>query len=116
MDKTKICLYIYTYGTYVFCICSLPYLCVMQYFHVIHVERYSYDMFESQKEVVCTTHVWNPKKEGARPRIQRDRDCRAAESAQQREAWLTRWRVRNRAHRTLQFAAQREFWVTGEGD
>ena len=38
--------------------------------HVIHVERSSYmskniaklAMFESQKEVVCTTQLWNPKK------------------------------------------------------
>ena len=43
--------------------------------------------FESQKEVVCTTHLWNLKK-GARPRNQCDRNHRAAESAQQREARL----------------------------
>ena len=108
MDKTKICLCVYIYGTYVFRISILPYLCVMQYFNVIHVKRSSIAKFKSQKEVVCTTHLWNPKKAEARPRNQRDRDCRAAESAQQREARLTRWRVRDRAHRALQSAAQRE--------
>ena len=47
-----------------FRICILPYLCVMKYFHVIHVERSSYMLkdiaklatFESQKEVLCGTH------------------------------------------------------------
>ena len=64
MDKMKICLYIYLYvciyGTCVFHICILLYLCVMKYFHVIHVERSSYmskdiaklATFESQKEVL----------------------------------------------------------------
>ena len=40
--------------------------------HVIHVKRSSciskdiakLATFESQKEIVCTTHLWNPKKEG----------------------------------------------------
>ena len=44
---------------------------------------------------------------GIRRRKQRDRDCRTAESAQQREARLTRQRVRDRAHRALR-SAQRE--------
>ena len=36
--KTENCLYIYIYiyGTYVFRICILPYLCAMQYFHIAH--------------------------------------------------------------------------------
>ena len=47
--------FVWPYGTYVFCMCILPYLCVMQYFHVIHVERYSkLAMCESQKNVACT--------------------------------------------------------------
>ena len=40
--------------------------------HVIHVERSiatcrdiaKLTTFERQKEVVCTAHLWNPKKEG----------------------------------------------------
>ena len=64
--------------------------------------------FESQKEVVCRTHLWNLKKERLRRRNQRDRDRLAAESAQQREAQLTRRRVRDRAHRASRSAAQRE--------
>ena len=43
-----------------------------------------------------------------RRRNQRDRDCRAAESAQQREARLTKRRVRDRAHHASRSAAQRE--------
>ena len=43
--------------------------------------------FESQKEVVYTTHLWNPKK-GEKLRVRRrnqcDRDRHGAESAQQR--------------------------------
>ena len=63
VDKTRICLfiylYVYIYGTCVFRICILPYLCVMQYFH--YVSYMSKDIaklatFESQKEV-CTTHL-----------------------------------------------------------
>ena len=87
------------YGTCVFRICILPYLCVMQYFHVIHVERSSYmstaklATFESQKEVVCTTHLWNLKKERLRHRNQRNRDRRAAESAQQRRVFGLQERV-----------------------
>ena len=52
---------------------------------LIHVKRYSYT-FESQKEVACTTHLWNPKKERRerlRRRNQYDRYRYAAESAQQ---------------------------------
>ena len=40
--------------------------------------------FESQKEVVCRTDLWNLKKERLRHRNQHDRDRHAAESAQQR--------------------------------
>ena len=43
-------------------ICILPYLCVMQYFHVIH-DIAKLATFESQKEVVCTTHGIPRKKE-----------------------------------------------------
>ena len=59
-------MYIYIiYGTSVFHISILPYLCVMKYFHVIHVERSSYmskdiaklATFESQKEVLCIGHM-----------------------------------------------------------
>ena len=50
-------------------------------------------------------------------RNQRDRDRCAAESAQQREAWLVRQRVRDRAHRALRSAAKRErVLVTREGN
>ena len=48
------------------------------------------------------------RRERVRRRNQCDRDCCAAESAQQREAWLTRQRVRDRAHRASRSAAQRE--------
>ena len=51
---------------------------------------------------------------GIRRRKQRDRDCRTAESAQQREARLTRQRVRDRAHRALRSAAQRESFGSQE--
>ena len=34
----------------------------MQYFHIIDIAKLT--TFESQKEVVCMTHLWNPKKEG----------------------------------------------------
>ena len=64
-------------------------------------------MFESQKEVVCMTHLWNPKKERLKRTNQHNWD-RCAESAQQREAWLVRRRVRDRPHRASQSAAQRE--------
>ena len=43
-----------------------------------------------------------------RRRNQCNRDRRAAESAQQREAHLTTWRVRDRAHRVSQSAARQE--------
>ena len=58
--------------------------------------------FESQKEVVCMTHLWNPKKPT------RQGLSRSAESAQQRKTWLARQRVRDRAYRALWSAAQRE--------
>ena len=50
----------FIYGTCVFRICILPYLCVMQYFHMLAMYM-SKDIaklatFESQKEV-CTTHL-----------------------------------------------------------
>ena len=54
------------------------------------------------------THLWNLKKERLRRRNQCDRDCRAAESAQQMKAQLTRQRVRDRIHRASQSGAQRE--------
>ena len=47
----------------------------MQYFHVKDIAKLA--MFESQKEAVCTIHLWNPK-ERLRRRNQRDRDRRAA--------------------------------------
>ena len=65
MDKTKklsICLYVW----YV----HIPYMhCALfvrdAIFHNIHIKRYSkLATFESQEEFVCTTHLWNPKKEG----------------------------------------------------
>ena len=42
------------YGMYVFCICILPYLCVMQYFHMLFMSKDIAKLatFESQKEVV----------------------------------------------------------------
>ena len=46
------------------------------------------------------------RREKVRRRNQRDRDRRGAESAQQREAWLARRRVRDRAHRASWSAAQ----------
>ena len=45
----------------VFRICILPYLCVMQYFHMLYTKLAT---FESQKEIVCMIYLWNPKKEG----------------------------------------------------
>ena len=52
-------------GTYVFRICILPYLCVIQYFHCMSkdiAKLAKLATLESQKEaVVCTTHLWNPK-------------------------------------------------------
>ena len=48
------------------------------------------------------------KRERLRWRNQRDRDRHAAESAQQREAWSVRRRVRNRAHRALRPTAHLE--------
>jgi len=55
------------YGTCVFRICILPYLCMMQY--LLHKLYMSKDItklatFKSKKEAICTTHLWNPKKEG----------------------------------------------------
>ena len=44
---------------YMFHICILPYLCVMQYSTSKDIAKLA--TFESQKEV-CTTHLWNPKK------------------------------------------------------
>ena len=32
-------------------------------FHMLYNDIDKLAMFESQKEVVCTTHLWNPKKE-----------------------------------------------------
>ena len=64
MDITENCLYTYMCGTCVFRICILPYLCVMQYFHMLYGMSKDIDKlatFESQKEV-CATHFWNPKK------------------------------------------------------
>jgi len=46
---------------YIFRICILPYLCVMQYSTLYMVKDIA--TFKSQKEVVCMTHLWNPKKE-----------------------------------------------------
>ena len=67
-------------------------------------------MFESQKDVRLTYEI-RRRRERLRPRNQRDRDRRAAESAQQREArrLVTRRRVRDhRVHRASRSAAQRE--------
>ena len=36
MVKTENCLYIYIYGTCVFRICILPYLCAIQYFRIAY--------------------------------------------------------------------------------
>ena len=36
MVKTENCLFIYIYGTCVFRICILPYLCAMQYFRIAY--------------------------------------------------------------------------------
>ena len=59
--------------------------------------------FESQKEVVCMTHLWNPKKEGEKGQGVETNATGivATETTQQREARLVRWRVRDRAHRAL---------------
>jgi len=48
------------------------------------------------------------RRERLRHRNQCDRDRHAAESAQQREVQLVRWRVRDRAHCASRSAAQRE--------
>ena len=61
--------------------------------HVIYMSKdiAKLAMIESHKEAfVCTTHLWNlnKRRERLRRRNQRDRDRHAAESAQQREAWL----------------------------
>ena len=78
-------------GTCVFRISFLPYLCVMQYFHVIHVETYSY-VWKPERSctTICTTYGIRRKRERLRQRNKHDRDHRAAESAQQRESWLVR--------------------------
>ena len=56
------------------------------------------------------------RRERLRRKNQRDRDRRAAESAQQREVRLTRQRVRNRARRASWSAAQRESFGSQEPD
>ena len=40
----------------------MPYLCVMQYFQMLYMDIAKLATFESQKKVVCTTHLWNQKK------------------------------------------------------
>ena len=68
MDKTKICLFICIYIWYV----RIPYMHSALFVRDAifpHVSYMSKDIaklatFESQKEVVCTTHLWSPKKEG----------------------------------------------------
>ena len=75
------------YGTYVFRICILPYLCVMQYSTLYMSKDTDYsklDTFKSPKEVVCTTHLCmesKERRERLRRRNQYDRDRCAAESA-----------------------------------
>ena len=56
-------IHIYVYGTYVFHIMH-PALVVCDaiFPHVIDIAKQT--TFESQKEIVCMTHLWNPKKEG----------------------------------------------------
>ena len=49
------------------------------------------------------------RRERLRCRNQRNRACHAAESAQQREAWLTRRRVRDRANHASQSAVGESF-------
>ena len=66
MDETKNCVRLYicghVCGTNVFRIYILPYLCVIQYFHMLYMWK-DIATLESQKEVVCTTHLRNLKKE-----------------------------------------------------
>ena len=58
LHSPSIFMFIYLYGMCVFHICILPYLCVMQYFHMLYMSKdiAKLAMFESQKEVVCTTY------------------------------------------------------------
>ena len=79
MDKTENCLYVYIY-IYIYMFIwyvRIPYMHSALFVRdaifppVVYVEKSSYmskdiaklATFEIQKEVVCTTHLWNPKKE-----------------------------------------------------
>ena len=79
-------------------------LCVMRYFHKLYMSKDIAKLLRlSQKEVVLRlTYGIRRKERRLRCRNQRDRDRRAAESAQQREARLARRTVRNRTQRALQ--------------
>ena len=79
--------------------------------HVIHVQfMYIAKLatFESQEEVVCMTHLWNPKKEGEKGQgIEMNATGIVAllkALSQQREAWLARRRVKDRVHRASRSA------------
>ena len=45
LKQKIVCIYICIYGTYVFCIHILPYLCTMQYFYM-----YASNMLESKRK------------------------------------------------------------------
>ena len=94
-----------TYSVYAFCpICAW---CNISTLHMLK----DIAGFESQKTSCMYDSLMEPeetRRERLRRRIQRDRDRRAAESPQQREAQLARRRVRDTAHCALRYAAQWE--------
>ena len=82
---------------YVFRICILPYLCVTQNFHKLYMLKDIAKLatFQGRKKLyVQITYGIRTKERKLRHRNQRDRDRHAAESAQQPQVQLTRWRVR----------------------
>ena len=100
----------YLYVWYV----RIPYMHSVVFVHDAIFPRYTcrkiyiakLGMSESQKEVVDSMYdsLIESEERRLRHRNQRDRDRRAAESAQQRETRLARWRVRDRAHRASRSA------------
>ena len=75
--------------------CILPYLCVMQCFRMLYMSKDIAKLLHlSQKVVLWLTYGIRRRSEKLSRRNQRDRDRRGAESAQQREARLARWRVK----------------------
>ena len=80
MVKTENCLYIYIYGTYVFRICILPYLCAMQYFHIATLPH-------------CTLNHCLLKRQDYRKAEQWESTQQGLENGEEREALLARPRL-----------------------